>query len=120
MNTTPHVSRRLTAALTALALAGCAASTGAPPHGEQQAGSSTAATAIPPSGPFYGLETTTGGSAAGSATRHSGDEATCAMDHSMGDAPKDEARRAMEERRLQGMSPEQRRQHLEMMRRHCP
>ncbi len=119
MNITPDALRRLKAALAALALAGCAASPGGQPHGAHPAGSSADATPTPPSGPFYGLETTTGGSAAGSATGHSAEETMCAMHRNMEDAPKDEARRAMEERRLQGMSPEQRRQHLEMMRRHC-
>lgn len=98
------------AALAALALAGCAASHGGP---------STTAPSTPPSGPFYGLETATGGSTAGSATRHSGDEAMCAMHRNMETAPDEGARQAIEERHLHGMSPEQRRQHMETMRRHC-
>jgi hypothetical protein len=110
MNITPGASRRLTAALAALALAGCAA-----PHG----GPSTAATSAPPSGPFYGLETATGASSAGSATRHSDDEAMCAMHRDMEAAPDQQARQAVQERGMQGMSPEQRREHMEMMRRHC-
>lgn len=110
MNTTLDASLRLMAALAALALAGCAASHGGP---------STAATAAPPSGPFYGLETATGGGAAGSATRHSDEGTMCAMHRDMQGAPNAEARRAVEERHMQGMSPEQRRQHMEMMRRHC-
>ena len=110
MNTTPDTSRRLMAVLAALALAGCAAARGGP---------STAATNAPPSGPFYGLETATGGSSAGSATRHSDDEAMCAMHRDMQAAPDEGARRSVEERHMQGMSPEQRRQHMEMMRRHC-
>lgn len=104
MKTTPDASRRMMAALAALALAGCAASPGGQPHGGQHAGPSTAATAAPASGPFYGLETTTGGSAAGSATRHSDEGTKCAM----------------HERHMQNMSPEERRKHMEMMRRHCP
>ncbi len=120
MNISPGALRRLTAVLAALALAGCAATPGGQPDGAHSAGSSADATPTPPSGPFYGLETATGGSAAGSAMGHSAEETMCAMHRDMGDAPKDEARRAMQERRLQGMSPEQRRQHLEMMRRHCP
>lgn len=102
MKTTPDALLRMMAALAALALAGCAASPGGQPHGGQQAGPSSAATA-PPSGPFYGLETT-GGSAAGSATRHSGEGAQCAM----------------HERHMQNMSPEERRKHMERMRQHCP
>lgn len=113
MNTTPDVSRRWTAVLAALALAlaGCATSHGGP---------STPATDAPPSGPFYGLETATGRGAAGSATRHSDEGMMCAMHREMQAAPNEEARRAIVERHMQGMSPEQRDQHMDMMRKHCP
>lgn len=120
MKTTADASLRMTAALAALALAGCAASHGGQPQDGRHAGPSTAATAPPPSGPFYGLETATGGGVAGSATRHSGEGAMCAMHRDMKDAPNEEARRAIAERHMQGISPEQRQQHMEMMRRHCP
>ncbi|WP_292044475.1 hypothetical protein [Massilia sp. UBA6681] len=110
MNITPDASRRLTAVLAALAVAGCAASHGGP---------STAATSAPPSGPFYGLETATGGGAAGSATQHSGDGTMCAMHREMQAAPNEAARRAIAERQMQGMSPEQRDQRMQMMRQHC-
>lgn len=119
MKTVPDAALRIMAVLAALVLGGCAASHGGPSPGGHHAGPSTAAAAPPPSGPFYGLETTTGGSAAGSATRHSDEGAMCAMHQDMKNAPNEEARRAMVERHMQGMSPEQRQQHMEMMRRHC-
>lgn len=46
-------------------------------------------------------------------------EQMCAMYRSMRDAPNEEARRAMMERNMHGMSPEMRRQHAEMMRQQC-
>lgn len=110
MKTTPDVSRRWTAVLAALVLAGCAALHGGPP---------TAATGAPPSGPFYGLQTAAGASGAGGATRHSDDEAMCAMHRDMQAAPDQQARHAIQERGMHGMSPEQRREHMELMRRHC-
>ncbi|MFN3791124.1 hypothetical protein [Massilia sp.] len=92
MKTIPDVSSSLAAALAALALGGCAASQGGP----------SAAGSEPPSGPFYGIDTATGGTSAGNATRHSGEEAKCAM-----------------EKDMQDMSPEERRRHMETMRQHC-
>lgn len=46
-------------------------------------------------------------------------EQMCAMYRSMRDAPNEEARRAMMERNMQGVSPEMRQQHAEMMRQQC-
>lgn len=43
----------------------------------------------------------------------------CAMYRGMRDAPNEQARQAMMERQMQGMSPEMRQQHMEMMRRQC-
>ena len=95
MNITPDaLLGRATALAAALALAGCAA---------QRAGPSPAATAAPPSGPFYGLETATGGNAAGSATGSGTGPA--------GQAPGCDM--------LRNMPPEQRRRHQDTMR-HCP
>ena len=119
MNTTLDASLGRMAALAAAtaaaaALGGCAAS-----HGGQPGGAGPSA-GEPASGPFYGHALTTGGSATGSTTRHSGEGAMCAMHRDMENAPDEAARRAIEERRLQGMSPGQRRQHMDMMRRQCP
>lgn len=118
MNTAPEVLLRLMAALAALALAGCAAAPGSGPHAAHHAGPPSAATAPPPSGPFYAQEAT-GGSAAGSATQSGDMRGMCAMHREMAGAPNEAARRAMVERHMAGMSPEQRRQRMEMMRRHC-
>lgn len=118
MKTTPDLLLRLMAALAATALAGCAAAPGGQPDAAPHAGESTAATGIPPSGPFYG-QGATGGSAAGSATQSGDKGGMCAMHRNMEGASTEEARRATEERHLAGMSPEQRRQHMEMMRRQC-
>jgi hypothetical protein len=46
-------------------------------------------------------------------------EAACRMYRSMGDAPNEQERQAMMERYLQGMSPEMRQRHMEMMRQQC-
>lgn len=100
MNTTPDASRRLLAAVAALALAGCAAPQGDP----------TAVDAAR-SGPFYGLGAATGGNTAGSATGHSDEGAMCAMHRGMDAAPA--------QRDMQGLSPDQRRERMEEMRRHC-
>lgn len=43
----------------------------------------------------------------------------CAMYRSMRDAPDEQARQAMMERHMQGMSPQMRQQHLDMMRQQC-
>lgn len=118
MNTIPDVLPRLMAALAALALAGCAAAPGGRPYAAHHAGPPSAATGAPPSGPFYGQEAT-GGGAAGSATQSGDMRGMCAMQREMAGAPNEAARRAMAERHMAGMSPEQRRQRMEMMRRQC-
>jgi len=46
-------------------------------------------------------------------------DAMCAMYRGMRDAPTEQARQAMMERNMQAMSPEMRRQHMEMMRQQC-
>ncbi|MGX4640375.1 hypothetical protein [Massilia sp. SYSU DXS3249] len=46
-------------------------------------------------------------------------EAMCAMHRDMRGAPDEQARHAMMERHMQGMSPEMRQRHMEMMRQHC-
>lgn len=100
MNTTPDASRCLLAALTALALGGCGA-----PHG------GPAAVDAARSGPFYGLEAASGGNTAGSATGHSDEDPMCAMHRDMDAAPL--------QRDMHGLSPDQRRERMEEMRRHC-
>lgn len=100
MNTTPDASRCLLAALAAMALGGC----GAPHGGPSAVGAAR-------SGPFYGLEAASGGNSAGSATVHSDEDARCAMHRGMDAAPA--------QRDMQGLSPEQRRERMEEMRRHC-
>jgi hypothetical protein len=47
------------------------------------------------------------------------EESMCAMYRNMRDAPTDQARQAMMDRNMQGMSPEMRQQHMEMMRQQC-
>lgn len=46
-------------------------------------------------------------------------EQMCAMYRSMRDAPNEQARQTMMDQRMQGMSPEMRQQHMEMMRQQC-
>jgi hypothetical protein len=43
----------------------------------------------------------------------------CAMYRDMQNAPNDAARQAMMDRRMQGMSPEMRQRHMDMMRQQC-
>lgn len=118
MTFTPNASLGRWAALAALVLAGCAAPGGGPSHGAHHAGLATDS-APPPSGPFYGQGGTAGGITASGGMRQDDKGAMCAMHRSMAEAPSEEARQAMMERHLQGMSAEQRRQHMERMRRHC-
>lgn len=63
----------------------------------------------------------TGGGTAGGACQmqHMSKEQMCAMYRSMRDAPDEQARQAMMARHMQGVSPEMRQQHMEMMRQHC-
>lgn len=51
--------------------------------------------------------------------QHMSKEQMCAMYRSMRDAPNEQARQAMMERHMQGVSPEMRQQHMEMMRQYC-
>lgn len=46
-------------------------------------------------------------------------DAMCAMYRSMQNAPTEQDRQAMMERNMQGMSPEMRQRHMEMMRQQC-
>lgn len=46
-------------------------------------------------------------------------ESMCAMYRSMLDAPTEQARQAMMDRQMQGMSAEMRQQHMDMMRQQC-
>jgi hypothetical protein len=46
-------------------------------------------------------------------------DAMCAMYRDMQNAPNDQARQAMMDRRMQGMSPEMRQRHMDMMRQQC-
>jgi hypothetical protein len=50
---------------------------------------------------------------------HMNKEAMCSMYRSMRDAPDEQARQAMMDRHLQGMPPEARRRHMEMLRQQC-
>lgn len=46
-------------------------------------------------------------------------DAMCAMYRDMQNAPNDQARQAMMDRQMQGMSPEMRQRHMDMMRQQC-
>lgn len=46
-------------------------------------------------------------------------EEMCAMYRNMRNAPNEQARQAMMDQRMRGMSPEMRQQHMEMMRQQC-
>ena len=61
------------------------------------------------------------GSQTGSAggTQRMNKEDMCAMYRNMRDAPNEQARQAMMDRNMQGMSPEMRQRHMEMMRQQC-
>ena len=50
---------------------------------------------------------------------HMDKDAMCAMYRNMQNASTDEQRHEMMERNMQGMSPEMRQQHMEMMQRQC-
>ncbi|GAB3466123.1 hypothetical protein GCM10027321_31960 [Massilia terrae] len=51
--------------------------------------------------------------------QHMNKESMCAMYRAMQNAPTEQDRQAMMERNMQGMSPEMRQQHMEMMRKQC-
>lgn len=51
--------------------------------------------------------------------QHMDKDAMCAMYRSMQNAPTEQDRQAMMERDMQGMSPEMRQRHMEMMRQQC-
>jgi hypothetical protein len=46
-------------------------------------------------------------------------DAMCAMYRDMQNAPNDQARQAIMDRQMQGMSPEMRQRHMDMMRQQC-
>jgi hypothetical protein len=60
-----------------------------------------------------------GGNKAAGAMPQMDKEAMCAMYRGMRDAPTDQARQAMMDRNMRGMSPEMRQQHMDMMRQQC-
>jgi hypothetical protein len=60
-----------------------------------------------------------GGNKAAGGMQHMDKEAMCAMYRNMRDAPTEQARQAMMDRNMQGMPPEMRQQHMEMMRQQC-
>jgi hypothetical protein len=60
-----------------------------------------------------------GGSKAAGGVNPMDKEAMCAMYRNMRDAPTEQARQAMMDRNMQGMSSETRQQHMEMMRQQC-
>jgi hypothetical protein len=105
------------------ALAGCAA-----PAGNGPPGASPAETAAAASGPSVAHGATMGGpggcpmmsAGCAGALRPGAMQAMCEMRRNLDEAPNEQARQAMMERGMPGMSPEQRRKHMEMMRRHCP
>lgn len=60
-----------------------------------------------------------GDSKAAGGMQHMDKKSMCAMYRNMRDAPTDQARQEMMDRQMQGVSPEMRQQHMDMMRQQC-
>jgi hypothetical protein len=104
-------------------------------HGEHHAGQSADTAAQGSSGTSAAQGGMMGGSMTGShagcgmmggsqtagpgGTQHMDKEAMCSMYRNMQHAPNEQARQAMMDPNMQAMSPEMRRQHMEMMRQQC-
>jgi hypothetical protein len=128
--------RHILTALAAASLVACAAPPAGEGHARHHPGQAENAT-VPPASAASGAQGggMTGGAMMGSAgncpmmgsgqpagacnMQQMNKEQMCAMYRSMRDAPNEEARQAMMERRMQGMSPQMRQQHIEMMRQQC-
>lgn len=136
MLSTTIPSLRIFAALTALASLVACATPGADQDHEQHHPAQSAGTTAPAStggsaaqggmagGAMTGSQAgcgMMGGSMAGGQTgcAHMDKESMCAMYRNMRDAPNEQARQAMMDRQMHGMSPEMRQRHMDMMRQQC-
>lgn len=122
----PIPSIQILAGLAAASLVGCANPSGGQDHGQHHAGQSVNSTApassgtSPAQGGMTGGAMTGGQAGCGSAgMQHMDKDSMCAMYRSMRDAPTEQARQMMMDRQMQGMSPEMRQHHMEMMRQQC-
>lgn len=116
-----HPMHALAVLVASAALAACAPMQGDRDHPRHHPGRSVDATAPPASGMHPGREDMMGASRAGStgSMAPADREAMCARYRSMRDAPDERARQAMMDREMGAVPPEMRRQHMEMMGRHC-
>jgi hypothetical protein len=119
-----HPIHAMAALAAVAALAGCASAGDHDRHHMDGSDSATAATAA--TGGTMSAGTT--GSAAGCGMmtdcaaaqgQPMNKDAMCAQYRDMQNAPNDEARQAMMDRKMQGMSPEMRQRHMDMMRQQC-
>lgn len=127
-------SSRVLVGLMALGLAACATPGGDGSHSQHHAGRS--ANMMPPgpsgappaqqgmmSGPMgsQGGSGMMGAGAAGAPgeMQHMDKASMCAMYRGMQNAPNEQARQAMMDQHMQGMSPEMRQRHIDMMRQQC-
>jgi hypothetical protein len=116
-----HPIHALAALAAVAALAGCASAGDHDRHHMDESASATAATggtmSAGTTGSAAGCGMMTDCAAAQGQTMDK--DAMCAMYRDMQNAPNDQARQAMMDRRMQGMSPEMRQRHMDMMRQQC-
>lgn len=118
----PIPSIHILAGLVAAAsLVACANPSGGQDHGEHHAAQSENAAAPGSSGASSGQGGMMGGTQAAGpgGMQHMDKEKMCEMYRSMRDAPNEQARQEMMDSQMQGMSPDMRQQHMEMMRQQC-
>lgn len=129
--------RHLAGLIAAASLLACAAPPGGQDQAQEQSGQSASTTAEGASGSSYAQGGIAGTAATGShagcgmagdsaagmqtgcAMQPMNRESMCTMYRSMREAPNEQARRAIMDQRMQGMSPEMRQRHLEMMQQQC-
>jgi hypothetical protein len=116
-----HPIHALAALAAVAALAGCASAGDHDRHRMDGSDSATTATggtmSAGTTGSAAGCGMMTDCAAAQGQTMNK--EAMCAMYRDMQNAPNDQARQAIMDRQMQGMSPEMRQRHMDMMRQQC-
>jgi hypothetical protein len=122
----PILAIHILAGLAAACLVGCANPSGAQDHGQHHAGQSENSMAPVSSDTSPAQGGMTGGAMKGSQAgcgsagmQHMDKDSMCAMYRSMRDAPTEQARQMMMDRQMQGMSPEMRQHHMDMLRQQC-
>ena len=132
LNSSKFSIRAVVGLMAAAGLVACANPTGGADHAQHHPEQSATTAAPGSSGAQAGMmggsmmgshggSGMMGGATAGASEgmRPMDKDAMCAMYRSMRDAPNEQARQAMMDRQMQGMSPEMRQRHMEMMRQQC-